>query len=223
MKMKPLSVRSVELIRDSASSWISDYARIHAEDAGLLVLSSQLKRRPAFCSTSRPVCTLLGTSPMPPHHANGRKCRSAALRCKPFCFHHAKLHFRTSAKRRLKEFTGSDLHDLNALRRATAKALEALSSPMVDTRRAGLLLYGLHLAANLQKRASISLPQITMNPAWAFADGDGDDESGGECTAPDAGRDGDPRSADLSQMSSTRAAHLLSAPEFPPVSEVHDL
>jgi hypothetical protein len=85
---------------------------------------------------------------------NGRKCRAAALRGKPFCFHHVKLHFRSSAKRRLKELTGSDFQDLNALRRATAKALEALSSPMVDARRAGLLLYGLHLAANLHKRAS---------------------------------------------------------------------
>jgi hypothetical protein len=91
---------------------------------------------------------------------NGRKCRAAALRGKPFCFHHVKLHFRSSAKRRLKELTGSDFQDLNALRRATAKALEALSSPMVDTRRAGLLLYGLHLAANLHNRAS-KLPGFT--------------------------------------------------------------
>lgn len=113
---------------------------------------------------------------------NGRKCRGAALRGKPYCFHHAKLHFRTSAKRRLKEFTGSDLHDLNALRRATAKALEALSSPMVDTRRVGLLLYGLHLAANLQKRASIPLPDLTINPAWVFNGGNDECE---ECTSTD--------------------------------------
>lgn len=85
---------------------------------------------------------------------NGRKCRAAALRDKPFCFHHAKLHFRNSRRPRLKVLTGSDLQDLKALRRATANALEALSSPLVDTRRAGLLLYGLHLAANLEKRMS---------------------------------------------------------------------
>ena len=102
---------------------------------------------------------------------NGCKCRAAALRHKPYCLHHAKLHFRTSAKRRMKEFTGSDLHDLNALRRATAKALEALSSPMVDTRRAGLLIYGLHLAANLEKRVHTH-PQPTANPAWFRNAGD---------------------------------------------------
>lgn len=87
---------------------------------------------------------------------NGRKCRAAALRGKPFCFHHAKLHFRVSRKRKAREIAPSDLADLRGLRRATTKALEALSSPLVDTRRAGLLLYGLHLAANLDKRLSTS-------------------------------------------------------------------
>lgn len=113
---------------------------------------------------------------------NGRKCRSAALRGKPFCFHHSKLHFRTSARRKLKELTGTDFQDLDALRRATAKALEALSSPLVDTRRAGLLLYALHLAANLHKLAPVSLPEAAMNPAW-FS-GDGEDGSGRECALP---------------------------------------
>ena len=104
---------------------------------------------------------------------NGRKCRAAALRHKPYCLHHAKLHFRTAAKRRLKESTGSDLHDLDALCRATAKAVEALTSPMVDTRRAGLLLYGIQLATNLQKRA-VTRSQLTPDPAWLCNDRDGD-------------------------------------------------
>ena len=114
---------------------------------------------------------------------NGRKCRAAALRGKPFCFHHAKLHFRSSARRKPKELIGSDFQDFNALRRATAKALEALSSPMADTRRAGLLLYGLHLAANLQKRAYIPLPQMAINPAW-FCNGSND-----ECGEEQSSRD----------------------------------
>lgn len=95
---------------------------------------------------------------------NGRKCHAAALRHKPYCLHHAKLHFRTSVKRTMKEFTGSNLDDLNALCRATAKAVESLTSPMVDTRRAGLLLYGLQLAANLQKRAAKS--SVHTDPTW---------------------------------------------------------
>jgi hypothetical protein len=94
---------------------------------------------------------------------NGRKCRGAALRGKPFCFHHAKLHFRISRRRKPREIP-SDLGDLRALSAATAKALEALSSPLVDTRRSGLLLYGLHLAANLEKRNSVALLQNTTEP-----------------------------------------------------------
>ena len=117
---------------------------------------------------------------------NGRKCRSAALRGRPFCFHHAKLHFRTSNTRKPKELTGADFRDIQTIRTATAKALEALSSPMVDTRRAGLLLYGLHLAANLHKHAPIPLPQVTLNPAW-FCEGS-DDESGDECLSSDCTR-----------------------------------
>jgi len=90
---------------------------------------------------------------------NGRKCHSPALRGKPFCFHHAKLHFRNSATRKPRELTQSQFEDLRGIRTAAAKALEALSSPLVDTRRAGLLLYGLHLAADLCKRASRTEPR----------------------------------------------------------------
>jgi len=85
---------------------------------------------------------------------NGRKCHSPARRGKPFCFHHAKLHFRNAATRKPRELTLPGLEDLRDIQTAAAKALEALSSPLVDTRRAGLLLYGLHLAANLSKRIS---------------------------------------------------------------------
>ena len=88
---------------------------------------------------------------------NGRKCRAAALRDKPYCFHHAKLHFLSSARQR--ELKSSGSADLGTLCRATAKALEALSSPIVDSRRAGLLLYGIHLAANLEKRMSAAQTQ----------------------------------------------------------------
>ena len=90
---------------------------------------------------------------------NGRKCRAAALRDKPFCFHHAKLHFLNSARRTPRELNPSGSGDLGALCRATARALEALSSPIVDSRRAGLLLYGIHLAANLEKRMSAAQTQ----------------------------------------------------------------
>ncbi len=86
---------------------------------------------------------------------NGRKCRAAALRDKPFCFHHAKLHFRSSFTRKPGKLAQPSVDDLSGLQSAVAEALRTLSSPLTDTRRAGVLLYGLHLAADLSKRASM--------------------------------------------------------------------
>ena len=85
---------------------------------------------------------------------NGCKCHSPALRGKPFCFHHAKLHFRNSATRKPRELLPPPIEDLHGIQTAVNKALTALSSPLIDMRRAGLILYGLHLAANLSKRVS---------------------------------------------------------------------
>ena len=83
---------------------------------------------------------------------NGRKCHSPALRGKPFCFHHAKLHFRNGATRKPRDLPQSAIEDLRGIQAAVNNAITALSSPLIDTRRAGLLIYGLHLAANLQAR-----------------------------------------------------------------------
>ena len=85
---------------------------------------------------------------------NGRKCHSPALRGKPFCFHHATLHFRKSATRKPRELPLPTIENLHGIQTAVNKAITALSSPLIDTRRAGLLLYGLHLAANLSKCVS---------------------------------------------------------------------
>ena len=64
----------------------------------------------------------------------GRKCHSPALRGKPFCSQHAKLHFLSPAARRPKEIAFPDIENLPGLEAAVAKALTALSSPLTDTR-----------------------------------------------------------------------------------------
>lgn len=92
----------------------------------------------------------------------GRKCRAAALRGKPFCFFHAKLHFRKSITRKPGKLTEPMIEDVSGIKVAVAKALTALCSPFTDTRRAGLLLYGLHLAADLSKRNSDSPSRRTI-------------------------------------------------------------
>ncbi len=92
----------------------------------------------------------------------GRKCRAAALRGKPFCYYHVKLHFRKTVTRRPGKLTEPSIEGVPALKAAVAKALTALCSPFTDTRRAGLLLYGLHLAADLSKRTSDSTSRRTI-------------------------------------------------------------
>ena len=82
---------------------------------------------------------------------SGRKCRAAALRGKPFCFHHAKLHSKPVGRepRMLKT---QALDDQRSLRIAVAEALSSLRSPLTDPRRAAVILYGLNLANNLIKQ-----------------------------------------------------------------------
>jgi hypothetical protein len=86
---------------------------------------------------------------------NGRKCRAAALRGKAFCFFHAKLHFRHghSRSRKFPQYAVPDLREIQA---AVNKTIATLNSPLTDARRAGVLLYGLSLAAQLQKRIQAS-------------------------------------------------------------------
>ena len=90
---------------------------------------------------------------------NGRKCRGAAMRGKPFCFHHARLHFRNAVARRPRELALPGIDNVPGLQAALAKVLGALSSPLTDTRHAGVLLYGLHLAASLAKHTSMPKPR----------------------------------------------------------------
>jgi hypothetical protein len=97
---------------------------------------------------------------------NGRKCRAAALRGKPFCFFHAKLHFRSGPRHKCRQIPQVGIPDLRDIQVAVDETIATLRSPFTDTRRAGVLLYGLHLAANLQKRSQMAdqLPDDPISP-----------------------------------------------------------
>lgn len=99
----------------------------------------------------------------------GRKCRVAALRGKPFCYYHVKLHFRKTVTRRPGKLTEPSIEGVPALKAAVAKALTALCSPLTDTRRAGLLLYAFISPPTSQ---SESLPGLQETQA---KESDGDD------------------------------------------------
>ena len=82
----------------------------------------------------------------------GRKCHAPALRGKPFCYHHAKFHFRNTVSRNYGKLTLPPIDNLTSIQAAVKKTIASLSSPFMDTERAELLLHGLSLAADLQKR-----------------------------------------------------------------------
>ena len=110
---------------------------------------------------------------------NGTKCRAAALRTKPWCYFHNNHHRERPAAavaaatldhghipvpNDQKSFV-LDLpfiEDLSSIQLAIARVLQALAMNQLDTKRAGLLLYGLQIAArNLPEHELYSHSTVT--------------------------------------------------------------
>jgi hypothetical protein len=84
---------------------------------------------------------------------SGRKCHSPALRDKAYCYYHNNLHrLADPAGPAAKELPVPAIEDARGIQIALTQVLGALNSPYMDTRRAGLLIYGLNLAAHLTSR-----------------------------------------------------------------------
>ena len=84
---------------------------------------------------------------------SGKKCHSPALQNQVYCYYHNNLHrySRPAASDNLSLFA---LEDNRGIQIALTQVLTALNSPHLDTRRAGLMLYGLQIAAQLANRTS---------------------------------------------------------------------
>lgn len=86
---------------------------------------------------------------------SGRRCHAAALRDKPYCYFHLGLHLaRQVATGKAPEMP--PIEDTQGIQLALTQVIGALNSPFMDTRRAGLLLYGLQIAAQLAHRSAKS-------------------------------------------------------------------
>lgn len=88
---------------------------------------------------------------------NGRKCHSPALSGKAYCYHHYKLH-RMGGKSREIRVPITSIEDPRSIQLAVNQVLAGFKSPWVDTRRAGVFLYGLSLAAKVAKDISPRAP-----------------------------------------------------------------
>ncbi|HSZ17345.1 MAG TPA: hypothetical protein VK764_09610 [Terracidiphilus sp.] len=91
----------------------------------------------------------------------GTKCKAPALRGKFFCYFHDKLRLYEQDGQRVEReplFLPS-LEDTRGIQMAIGQILAALGSGRIDTRQAGLYLYGLQLATQLAARQPDPLPQ----------------------------------------------------------------
>ncbi len=100
---------------------------------------------------------------------NGAKCHSPALRGKPYCYFHTRLHRFTAQPPITPDgiLRFPVLEDRSAIQIALAKVLDALCYSRIDPRRASLLLYGLQIASqNVERYVDIvpitAVPSLTL-------------------------------------------------------------
>jgi hypothetical protein len=100
--------------------------------------------------------------------ASGLRCGSPALKAEAFCYYHhttrrpiprTELHERRSHQ---STFTLPALEDRTAIQLALGEVLARIASHDIDTKRAGLLLYGLQIALSSLPRQII--PERTPEP-----------------------------------------------------------
>jgi hypothetical protein len=84
---------------------------------------------------------------------SGKRCHSPALHGQAYCYYHNNLR-RCSRPLVGDNFTLPSIEDNRGIQIALTQVLTALNSPYMDTRRAGLMLYGLQIATQLANRTS---------------------------------------------------------------------
>ncbi len=107
---------------------------------------------------------------------NGRRCRAAALRGKPFCFHHAKLHFRSSFTPKPGKRAQLSVDDLSGLQSAAPRPFELypLPSPTPDAQVFFSMVFisqptspnalPSHISANQPKLTNLQRTTLTASP-----------------------------------------------------------
>jgi hypothetical protein len=89
---------------------------------------------------------------------NGNKCHAPALRAKPYCYFHSRLHTARKAPAPAANvpLKLGVLEDKCAIQVAVAQVLDALGSSRIDPRQAGIFLYGIQLVSqNVERRQDV--------------------------------------------------------------------
>lgn len=82
---------------------------------------------------------------------SGKKCQSPALRGKPYCYFHTRLHRLSAATGRPPEKDAPlelpVVEDRSSIQIALSQVLSSIGAGSLDPKRAGLMLYGLQIAS----------------------------------------------------------------------------
>ena len=94
---------------------------------------------------------------------SGAKCRAMALRAKPYCYFHTRLHRFTAAPSPgpMDSIKIPVLEDRSAIQIAIAQVLDALCSSRLDPKRAYLFLYAIQIASKNVERKFDIIPSST--------------------------------------------------------------
>ena len=100
--------------------------------------------------------------------SNGERCHAAALSAKPYCYFH--MNLRRMHSPRLADsqhFQLPPIEDNASVLLALGQVIKTLNSPYSDTRRAGLMLYALQIAAQLTNRKEQSKPSQSVRNLYS--------------------------------------------------------
>jgi hypothetical protein len=104
---------------------------------------------------------------------NGSRCQSPALKGMPYCYFHDRLHrAKKTVAREDESLELPLLEDRSSIQVALSRILSALGSAKLDTRRAGLFLYGLQIASQNVDRGTSVLPYDAVESITQTEDGD---------------------------------------------------
>ena len=99
---------------------------------------------------------------------NGQRCHAASLRGKPYCWFHMNLQRMHSPKlSESQRFQLPPIEDNASILLAVGQVVQTLKSPYADTKRAGLILYALQIAAQLTARSEYVRPQESVRVLYS--------------------------------------------------------
>ena len=105
---------------------------------------------------------------------NGVKCMAPALRGKPYCYFHSRLHAYAARPPRSPDepLKLPVLEDRSSIQIALAQVLDALGASHLEPRRAGLFLYALQIASQNVEQDKIIVPISAVHSMTVSRSGD---------------------------------------------------